>query len=100
MESCRELGAAGLAAGPCLRDDEVVADPHLAARDMLVEMARPDGVEQPVVFPNNPIRMSGVPDGPARRVPWFAEHTDEVLRADLALDDVALFELREAGVIV
>jgi crotonobetainyl-CoA:carnitine CoA-transferase CaiB-like acyl-CoA transferase len=100
MESCLELGAAGLAAGPCFRDDEVVVDPHLVARDMLVEMDRPDGVAQPVVFPNNPIRMSGVPDGPVRRVPWFAEHTDEVLRDDLALDDGALLELREAGVIV
>jgi crotonobetainyl-CoA:carnitine CoA-transferase CaiB-like acyl-CoA transferase len=100
IESCIELGAAGLAAGPCLRDDEVVVDRHLVARDMLVEMPRPDGVAQPVVFPNNPIKMSGARDGPARRVPWFAEHTDEVLRADLALDDAALKDLHDAGVIV
>jgi formyl-CoA transferase len=100
VESCIELGAAGLAAGPCFRDDEVVVDPHLAARDMLVEMSRPDGVDQPVVFPNNPIKMSGAAAGPARRVPWFAEHTDEVLRADLALDDAALKDLHDAGVIV
>jgi crotonobetainyl-CoA:carnitine CoA-transferase CaiB-like acyl-CoA transferase len=101
LESCELLGEAGLAAGPCFRDDEVVVDPHLVGRDMLVEMARPDGVDQPVVFPNNPIRMSGVPaGGPVRRVPWFAEHTDEVLRADLALEDGALAELRQAGVIV
>jgi formyl-CoA transferase len=100
VESCIELGAAGLAAGPCFRDDEVVVDPHLAARDMLVEMSRPDGMDQPVVFPNNPIKMSGAPAGPARRVPWFAEHTDEVLRADLALDDHTLDDLHQAGVIV
>jgi crotonobetainyl-CoA:carnitine CoA-transferase CaiB-like acyl-CoA transferase len=100
LESCRELGDAGLAAGPCFRDDEVVVDPHLRSRDMLVEMDRPDGVAQPVVFPNNPIRMSGVPDGPARRVPWFAEHTDEVLRTDLGLDEARLAELHEEGVIV
>jgi crotonobetainyl-CoA:carnitine CoA-transferase CaiB-like acyl-CoA transferase len=100
LESCLLLGEAGLAAGPCFRDDEVVSDPHLIARDMLVEMDRPDGVSQPVVFPNNPIRMSGALDGPARRVPWFAEHTDEVLRRDLGLDDAKLAELHEAGVIV
>ena len=74
--------------------------PICCRRDMLVEMARPDGVAQPVVFPNNPIRMSGVPEGPARRVPWFAEHTDEVLRADLSLDDDLLDELHQQGVIV
>jgi crotonobetainyl-CoA:carnitine CoA-transferase CaiB-like acyl-CoA transferase len=100
VQSCVELGAAGLAAGPCFRDDEVVRDPHLVARDMLVEMDRPDGVAQPVVFPNNPIKMSGLPDGPARRVPWFAEHTDEVLRADLNLDEATLADLRQSGVIV
>jgi hypothetical protein len=33
-------------------------------------------------------------------VPWFAEHTDEVLRTDLGLDDAKLAELREEGVIV
>jgi formyl-CoA transferase len=100
LESCTIMGAAGLAAGPCFRDDEVVTDPHLIARDMLVEMERPDGVAQPVIFPNNPIRMSGVPDGPTRRVPWFAEHTDDVLQADLGLNQETLHELREAGVIV
>jgi crotonobetainyl-CoA:carnitine CoA-transferase CaiB-like acyl-CoA transferase len=100
LASCRLLGEAGLAAGPCFRDDEVVVDPHLVSRDMLVEMNRPDGVTQPVMFPNNPIRMSGVPDGPTRRVPWFAEHTDEVLRNNLALDDATLAELHEEGVIV
>jgi crotonobetainyl-CoA:carnitine CoA-transferase CaiB-like acyl-CoA transferase len=100
LESCRQLGDAGLAAGPCFRDDEVVVDPHLVSRDMLVEMDRPDGVDQPVVFPNNPIRMSGMPEGLARRVPWFAEHTDEVLRNHLALDDATLAELHEEGVIV
>ena len=55
---------------------------------------------EPVVLPNNPIRMSGVPEGKARRVPWFAEHTDEVLRNNLALDDATLAHLREEGVIV
>jgi crotonobetainyl-CoA:carnitine CoA-transferase CaiB-like acyl-CoA transferase len=100
LEACRQLGEAGLAAGPCFRDDEVVRDPHLLSRDMLIEMARPDGVEQPVIFPNNPIRMSGAPDGPVRRVPWFAEHTDEVLRTDLSLDDAELDELHQEGVIV
>jgi crotonobetainyl-CoA:carnitine CoA-transferase CaiB-like acyl-CoA transferase len=57
-------------------------------------------VAQPVVFPNHPIQMSGAADGPTRRVPWFAEHTDEVLAAELALDEATLTDLRQAGVIV
>jgi hypothetical protein len=32
-------------------------------------------------------------------VPWLGEHTDEVLGAELGLDDAGLAALREAGVI-
>jgi crotonobetainyl-CoA:carnitine CoA-transferase CaiB-like acyl-CoA transferase len=54
-EAGRVLTGTGIAAGPCLADEEV-ADPHVAARDMLVEIPRPDGVEQPVLVPGNPVR--------------------------------------------
>jgi crotonobetainyl-CoA:carnitine CoA-transferase CaiB-like acyl-CoA transferase len=99
MQVCQELGKAGLAAGPCLTDDEVVHDRHVALRDMLVEMPRPDGEEQPVLFPNNPIKMSAIPDGPIRRVPWLGEHTDEVLTAELSVSQDELTLLRSEGVI-
>ena len=50
-EACDALNAAGLVAGPVATDSEVVADPHLAARHMLVEHPRTDGVDQPVLIP-------------------------------------------------
>jgi formyl-CoA transferase len=99
VEAARELGLAGIAAGPCLRDDEVVHDPHVAARDMLVEMPRTDGVEQPILIPGNPIKMSKVAQGPERRVPWHGEHTDEILGAELGLSPNDLAALRAAGAI-
>jgi hypothetical protein len=43
--------------------------------------------------------MSKVADGPDERVPWVGEHTDEVLRADLGLDELELTRLRSEGVI-
>ena len=64
VEACDALGPAGIAAGPCFIDEEVVVDPHLAARHMLVEMPRSDGVEQPVLIPGNPVKLSGVAEGP------------------------------------
>ena len=96
------LGEAGLAAGPCFRDDEVVVDPHLVARDMLVEMPRTDGVEQPVSVPGNPIKLSKVPDGgPRPGCPGSASTPTRCCGADLgARTTQALAELREAGVIV
>ena len=32
-------------------------------------------------------------------MPWLGEHTDEVLRAELAVDDATLARLRADGVI-
>ena len=82
--------------GPCFTDDEVVADPHVAARSMLVEVPRTDGVEQPVLVPGNPVKLSGVAEGPETRVPWLGEHTDEVLAAELGLADADLASSRGA----
>ena len=46
---------------------------------MLVEMPRTDGVDEPVLVPGNPVKLSKVAEGPETRVPWVGEHTDAVL---------------------
>jgi formyl-CoA transferase len=101
MEACKAFGAAGLAAGPCLEDEEVVRDPHVAARGMLIPISRTDGIEQPVLTPGSPVRLSDVPPSAAAgmRPPWLGEHTDSVLSAGLGLTEAGLMALREAGVI-
>ena len=99
LEACEALSTAGIAAGPCFTDDEVVADPHVAARSMLVEMPRTDGVDQPVLVPGNPVKLSGVAQGPETRVPWLGEHTDAVLTAELGLTEDELARLRRDGTI-
>jgi formyl-CoA transferase len=100
MEACQALGAAGLAAGPCLEDEEVVRDPHVAARGMLIPIERTDGVSQPVLTPGNPVRLSAMPPTPAGlRPPWLGEDTDAVLSSELGLSEPELASLREAGVI-
>jgi crotonobetainyl-CoA:carnitine CoA-transferase CaiB-like acyl-CoA transferase len=98
-DAAAELSAAGLAAGPCFTDDEVVHDPHVAARNMLVEMPRTDGVDQPILTPGNPVKLSDMTEGPETRVPWLGEHTDEVLSRELGLDGDQLADLRARGVI-
>lgn len=99
IEACQALAAAGIAAGPVLNAQQVIDDPHLAARNMLVEMPRTDGVADPVISPGNPIKMSNVAEGPETRVPWLGEHTDTVLHDVLGLTDVELTELRASGAI-
>jgi formyl-CoA transferase len=99
LEACEALSAAGIAAGPCFTDDEIVTDAHVATRHMLVEVPRTDGVDQPVLVPGNPVKLIGVAEGPETRVPWLGEHTDEVLTGELGLSAAELAELRDAGVI-
>lgn len=99
VEACDALAAVGVAAGPCYSDDEVVVDEHLAARNMLVEMARTDGVEQPVLIPGNPVKLSDMAEGPETRVPWLGEHTAAVLAAELGYDESQLAALEASGAI-
>jgi crotonobetainyl-CoA:carnitine CoA-transferase CaiB-like acyl-CoA transferase len=66
---------------------------------MIVRMDRVDGVDEPVLTPGNPVKLSKVPESPETRVPWVGEHTRDVLRAELDLDDAALDRLIDNGVI-
>jgi crotonobetainyl-CoA:carnitine CoA-transferase CaiB-like acyl-CoA transferase len=99
LEAARALTAAGVAAGPCNSAADVIADPHVAARSMLVEMPRTDDAPDPVLVPGNPIKLSDVAEGPDERPPWLGEHTAEVLAGLLGLSEAELDGLAAAGVI-
>ena len=59
---------------------DIYADPHIAARHMLVEVEHP-GSTKPVTIASTPIRMTATPGGISRRAPLTGEDTDEVLSA-------------------
>lgn len=99
LEACDVLARDGIAAGPVFTPEDIVADPHVAARDMLVEVPRTDGVEDPVLIPGNPVKISGVARGPETYPPRIGEHTAEVLAAELGLSEAELTKLRADGVI-
>lgn len=99
LEAARELTAAGIAAGPSYRAPDVIADPHVAAREMLVEVPRTDGVDEPVLVPGNPVKLSKMTEGPETRVPWVGEHTAAVLGAELGMDQDSIAALRERGIV-
>ena len=98
-DACDALGNAGIPAGPCYTADEVVEDEHVARRNMLVEMERVDGVDEPVLVPGNPVKLSAVAEGPETRVPWVGEHTEDVLRTELGISAEELQTLRDGGVV-
>jgi crotonobetainyl-CoA:carnitine CoA-transferase CaiB-like acyl-CoA transferase len=95
----KALTSAGVVSGPCHTATDLVNDPHVARRAMLVELPRTDGVDQPVLIPGNPVKLSKMADGPEARVPWVGEHTAAVLRDELGLTERELADLRAAGAI-
>lgn len=98
-EAARAFAENGIAAAPCSSAPDVAADPHVALRNMLVELGRADGVDQPVLVAGNPIKMSRVAEGPESDVPQLGEHTTSVLGSVLGLDRKAIDELIGEGVI-
>ena len=96
---CFMLAKAGIACAPVHKPEDIVNDEHLKNRNMIVEIPRTDGVEQPIMVPGNPIKLSKMQEGPETRMPWVGEHTAEILHAELGLDDDQLDKLRHDGVI-
>jgi formyl-CoA transferase len=98
LEVCHELCRQGVAAGPSNTADDLRADPHVEARNMLIEVPRSDAPE-PLQVVGNPVKLSRMAEGPVRRFPALGADTDEVLRSSLSLDDREISELRAEGVI-
>lgn len=98
LEAARELCERGIAAGPCNRAEDLTADPHVALRNMLIEVPRSDA-EQPMLVVGNPIKMSRLAEGPVASFPRLGEHTDTILSRELNLSDAEITVLRKEGVI-
>lgn len=83
--------------GPVNNVEEVIADPHFAAREMIVEMSHP-GLEKPVRLVGIPVKMTETPGRIARRAPICGEHTDEILH-EMGWSDQDILRLREQHVV-
>ena len=91
------LEGAGVPCGPINRLDQVFADPQLLARGMKFDLQHPLAGSVPQV--NSPVKMSGTPLSQDRPPPLLAEHTFQVLRERLGLDDATLARLNSNGII-
>jgi crotonobetainyl-CoA:carnitine CoA-transferase CaiB-like acyl-CoA transferase len=99
LAAASALAAAGIVAAPCSRAADVVADPQVASRGMLVELpfASVDG--QPVLVPGNPVKLSAMAVQRQSRPPLVGEHTGILLAGELGMTDAEITELTEAGII-
>ena len=89
--------AAAVPCGPINTIDQVFADPQVKARDLRLELTRPDGTVTPGVA--NPIRLSATPIEYGKPPPALGEGTGRVLSELLGLSDEDIGRLRGAGAI-
>ena len=87
-----------IGSGPINNLEQVFADPHVIAREMVVEMDHPATGSKPMKLIANPIKLSATPPTYRKPPPLLGEHTDEVLQeAGLSADEIA--KLREDGTV-
>lgn len=76
---------------------QALDEPQVKARNMLVTIPHP--LKPDFVTVGSPIKLSGTPVEYLRPAPMLGEHTDEVLKRQLGLDDERLAQLKALGVI-
>ena len=84
-------------AGPVNELPQVVEDPQVSHRGMIVEVE--DSLAGKISMPANPIRLSATPVRRYAPPPRLGEHTDEVLGRLAGLTTEQVGELRERGVV-
>ena len=95
-EVMRLLGEAGVPCGACQDTGEVLADPHLKAREMIVNVDYPTrGTYQTV---GCPIKLSESPVQ-VTRPPLLGEHTEGLLGELCGVDPAEVKRLRDDGVV-
>jgi crotonobetainyl-CoA:carnitine CoA-transferase CaiB-like acyl-CoA transferase len=96
-EALEVLGKARIPAGPVLKPQQTLDDPHINAMGFFQPMEFP-GTPRPAPLAKAPVRLSATPGSIRHRAPLLGEHTDAVL-AELGYDAAAIEALREKCVI-
>lgn len=91
------LESAQVPGGPINTIKDVFEDPQVIARRMRVDLPHPRAGTLPSIA--NPIRFSGTPIEYTHAPPVLGQHTEEVLREVLGLEDTDIEQLRDARAI-
>ena len=95
-EAMRILGDAGVPSGACQDTGEILEDPHLKEREMIIDIDYPPRGKYKTV--GCPIKLS---DSPAdiKRPPTLGEHTEDLLGKLCGVTPEEFTKLREKGAI-
>ena len=90
------MGDAGVPCGACQDTGEVLADPHLRAREMIVDVEHPARgsyltVGCPIKLSDSPVAVS--------RPPLLGEHSEALLGSLCGVGPADMAQLRKKGVV-
>ncbi|GCL71882.1 CoA transferase [Paenibacillus naphthalenovorans] len=91
-----KLDESGVPGGPVYTYEQALNDPHILARDMVLEIHHPIlGDMKTIGFP---VKYSGTPLSIRTPAPWLGQHTNEVLN-ELGLQEEEIKELYNENVV-
>ena len=96
-EAVNQFNEAGVPCGRVNTIPEVTADPHIRAREMLVEVEHPEVGKVPLI--GIPIKLSKTPGKIKTTYPALGEHNEEIYCGLLGYTDQELAQLKEEGVL-
>ena len=88
---------ARLPAGPVLSPQEVLDDPHIAAKGLFQPVEYP-GLDSPAPVMRTPVELSETPGEIRSRAPTLGEHTDKIM-GELGYSAEEISELRDKRVV-
>jgi len=88
---------ARIPAGPVLSPQQVLDDPHVAARGLFRPLEYP-GAERPAPVMDTPVHLSASPGSVRKRAPTLGEDTDTILE-ELGYSGADIAALREQRVV-
>ena len=93
----REMESARIPAGPVMSPQQVLDDPHAAARGVFKALAYP-GAVKPAPVMDTPFSLSATPTAVTRRAPTLGEHTDQIMNS-LGYSHTEIAQLKKIRVI-
>ena len=96
-EVLEAMEAVRLPAGPVLSPQEVLEDPHIAAKGLFQPVSYP-GLDKPAPLMKTPVELSRTPGEIRTRAPTLGEHTDQIM-GELGYSDAEIAQLREKRVV-
>ncbi|PWC29488.1 CaiB/BaiF CoA transferase family protein [Teichococcus aestuarii] len=95
-EWIEKLEALKIGCGPINTLKDVFADPHVVARNMVVEMPHASGESVKVIA--NPVKLSATPPDYRSAAPVLGQHTESVL-SGLGYSEAEIAAMRQGGIV-